>query len=543
MPDAQEHQFARMTDEKDSTNRVAYLEWREKPANFNGGVIIMISGGAYQSCCDVWHVRSLWPRFFEAQGFLCVNFVYRTPRPKGLPIYQSAWEDGQRAVRMVRSEAAKRGFDPEKIGVISMSAGSHLATLLATSSQTPAYAAIADLDKIPCHINFAITGAIAYGLTTSAVGNSDKNGGVGGKPNPEFKFDAKTCPMCMLHGGMDPYSPLASTHIYRELRKRKVPAEVHVWSDRNHGGFWADNWEECALGFIRQLNLDGKLGEEVPLELRYASDQDHDLAKYKKEYIWPEGKMPSATTNQCTPYLEWHFPRELKTTAIQIIYSGGGYWGNGPESFEVAPFRRFLNEKGMTVVTMKYRCPNPVREEKHLRPWQDLQRAIRMVKSEAPAYGLDAGRIGIMGSSAGGHLTLMGCLSSTKPAYESIDDLDKLPCNVNWGIGIYPAYALTDGVDHSNTTGGNDDSAVLVPEFAFDAGCCPMVFVHGDADNWATMNSVKTWEKLREMGIQSDLHTLVKRPHCFQRNAAPGTGSYTWMNRLWEFLTHKGFNK
>ena len=48
---------------------------------------------------------------------------------------------------------------------------------------------------------------------------------------------------------------------------------------------------------------------------------------------------------------------------------------------------------------------------------------------------------------------------------------------------------------------------------------------------------------MRLMGIQSDLHTLVKRPHCFHRTAAEGTGSYNFLNRIWEFLTKKGFNK
>ena len=70
-----------------------------------------------------------------------------------------------------------------------------------------------------------------------------------------------------------------------------------------------------------------------------------------------------------------------------------------------------------------------------------------------------------------------------------------------------------------------------------------MVFIHGDADGWAAMNSVKVWEQMRRMGIHSDLHTLCKRPHCFQRSAAPGTGSYTWLGRIWEFMNHKGINK
>ena len=147
MPDAQPHQIAAMTDEADGKDfkpdkhRVAYLEWFDAPATPALGCMILISGGSYQNCCDVGLIK-MWRETFTKLGFQCVNFVYRTPRPEGIPIYQTAWEDGQRAVRMVRSEAEKRGFDPERIGAISMSAGSHLATLLATSSQTAAYAPV-----------------------------------------------------------------------------------------------------------------------------------------------------------------------------------------------------------------------------------------------------------------------------------------------------------------------------------------------------------------------------------------------------------------
>ena len=114
--------------------------------------------------------------------------------------------------------------------------------------------------------------------------------------------------------------------------------------------------------------------------------------------------------------------------------------------------------------------------------------------------------------------------------------MDKLPCNVQWGVGIYPAYALTDGADKNNTTGGNADSAVLVPEFSFDLDTAPMYLVHGDADGWAAMNSVKVWEKMRAMGIQCELHTLALRPHCFQREAAPGTGSYNFVENIGEYV-------
>jgi acetyl esterase/lipase len=149
-----------------------------------------------------------------------------------------------------------------------------------------------------------------------------------------------------------------------------------------------------------------------------------------------------------------------------------------------------------------------------------------------------------MGFSAGGHLTLMCATSSRRRAYwNNIDDIDKVSCKVQWACPIYPAYSLTDGADAPNRTGGNCDSAVPVPEFSFDLDTPPMCFVHGDADGWAAMNSVKCWEKLRRMGIQSDLHTLAGRGHCFQFKAMPGTGSYTWLDRIWEFMNHKGFNR
>ena len=539
MPHRQEHQIAAMTDETSSEkfkadkHRVAYLEWYEKPDESvrTDACMILISGGAYQTCCDVDLVEK-WHQELTRQGIQCVKFVYRTPRPVDLPIYQSAWEDAQRAVRMVRSEAKKRGFDPEKIGTISMSAGSHLALLLATSSQTPAYEKVDDLDTIPCHINWAIVNAPAYVTTDGDIGVPATRQGYGTDValSPIFKFDEKTCPMSLHHGGMDEYTPNGSTLIYRELRKRHIPAELHLYPNLGHGAFGL----ERGIEFMNQMEFYRKLQPEVSLMSRYAND---DARREKvTEDVWPEGKMPDAQEHQCKPYLEWHFPKEKKTDAIQIIYSGGSYEGNGPDGFEVAPARRYLNELGMTVVTMKYRTPRPKGLAKHTTAWEDLQRAVRIVRSKAASYGLNPDKIGIMGSSAGGHLTLMGVTSSMHQSYLPIDDIDRLPCNVQWGIGIYPAYALTDGSNVHNTTGGNDDSAVLVPEFSFDLKTAPMLFIHGDADGWAAMNSVKTWEKMRSMGIQSELHTLCRRDHCFQKNASPGTGSYTWLDRIGDYL-------
>ena len=557
MPDAQPQQIAAFLQEQQAPgfnpdeHRLPYIEWMPPPAKPNGVCMILISGGGYRRLADAIHVR-VWNERFTAIGCQCVTLVYRTPRPEGIEIWRTAWEDGQRAVRLVRREARMRGFDPEKIGTMSHSAGSHLALLLCASSQTSAYAPVDHLDRdVSCHINFAVTGAIAYGLV------SEKGKG-GVRLDDCFRFDAKTVPMCMFHGGIDPITPLSSTYAYRELRRRKVPAELHLFADRKHGFYGKnpgkrestayDNWFARAHEFMIQLGFLGELEKEVSLMERFPADF-HDTAKYEKRNLWPDGKMPhrqlkeNGADAQGTAYLEWYIPAKLTTKSIQIIYSGGAYVGNSPNGFEVAPMRRFLNEKGMAVVTMKYRSPRPKNIPKHMTAWADLQRCIRIVRSEAPVRGLDPNRIGIMGSSAGGHLTLMGAVSSRSRAYDPVDYIDEIPCKVQWAVAVYPAYALEEGANSPCPKGGLSRDSRIVPELAFDEDTCPVLFLHGDSDVHSPMASVMCWEKMRDMGIGCDLHTLALRGHTFQKTASPGTGSYTWMDRVWEFMNHKKLNR
>ena len=547
IPDAQPHQIAAPSQVADKPgfkadeHRMPYLEWSEPPAadKKTKACVILISGGGYSCTCDGPAFRPLEKKLLE-NGITCVWLWYRTPRPKGLPIYQWGWEDGQRAVRLVRKAAAERGYDPEKIGVLGCSAGSHLSLLLALNSQTPAYQKVDEIDDIPCHVNFAIPMCPAYVLTDGLTGtNKTKGEAPDAVVDSLFKFDDKTCPVCFFHGGNDPYSPNGSTKLYRKLREKKIPAELHLDPDRGHGPVDAHKFGR-AIEFMRQMGFLGELQKPVSHDHRFMPG---DTVRTEKEMLWPEGKAPDPSDNQkYAPYLVWFIPEKLKTKAIQVVVPGGAYQFcnfNG----EGTPVAHYLNSKGMATVVVMYRCPRPKDKPKHLSGWQDAQRAIRMVRAEAPKRGLDPDRIGLMGFSAGGHLTIMTATNAKTPAYEPVDEIDKLSCAVQWACPIYPAYTLTDGVDCPNTTGGNADSAVLVPEFSFDELTPPMCFVHGDADGYASMASVKTWEFLRSKGIQSELHTLAKRGHCFQMSSSPGTGSYTWNDRIWDFLTKKGLNK
>ena len=277
----------------------------------------------------------------------------------------------------------------------------------------------------------------------------------------------------------------------------------------------------------------------------------------EREYIWPEGKMPDVQPHQIAaktgekdapgfipadflrPYIDWYAPNpECRTDLCVITVSGGGFEICCDAERLRPAIDRFV-KAGITVADVTYRTPRPRGMPIYQSAWEDLQRAVRIVRSKAAAKGLDPERIGIMGGSAGGHLALMGATSSRRRTYLPIDDIDKLSCKVQWAVAIYPAYALTDGIDGLNTNGGNTDDDRLVSDFSFDLDTCPVLFIHGDSDGYSAMASVKAWEQLRRMGVQGEVHTLATRPHCFQASAAPGTGSYTFLDRIWEFMNHK----
>ncbi len=274
----------------------------------------------------------------------------------------------------------------------------------------------------------------------------------------------------------------------------------------------------------------------VALSVAFAAVAFGAFAQSEKIMLWPEGKMPSAQAHQRVPYMMWHVPKKLTTKAILIAVSGGGYNGNGIEGFEVSPMRDYMLEKGMTVVTMLYRTPRPKGMAKHVTAWQDAQRTVRLARKLAKERGLDPDSIGFTGCSAGGHLTVMTAVSSLTPAYEPVDEIDAIPCNVNWAIPVYPAYLLADGADQYNTKKGNDLATEFVPELSFDAATPPMCFFHGDVDGWSAMGSVRAYHKLRTMGVPAELHALALEEHCFQSNPRSGTPAAIWKDFAWAWL-------
>ncbi|EDM29321.1 xylanase [Lentisphaera araneosa HTCC2155] len=255
--------------------------------------------------------------------------------------------------------------------------------------------------------------------------------------------------------------------------------------------------------------------------------------------LWPQ-LAPGESDDKKAPRLYFFQAKKQLSDSLVLIFPGGGYHGLAidHEGWQVA---KYFNDKGINAVVLKYRVPRPKGQAKHMTAWQDAQRAVRVVRSNASKWKINPEKIAALGFSAGGHLTLMTATSSQTPAYQAIDELDKLPCHINYAVPVYPAYVLEDGSNGPNKGKGNNST--LVKDFKFDAKTPPMCLIHGDTDQYSPMNSVAIYHKLRTMNIPAELHIFAKVGHgfgarpCHKKNKHVGD----WLNRSYEALKVFGF--
>ncbi|MBR4105095.1 MAG: alpha/beta hydrolase [Thermoguttaceae bacterium] len=272
------------------------------------------------------------------------------------------------------------------------------------------------------------------------------------------------------------------------------------------------------------------------LAVLFAAATAISCSAFDEYNVWP-GVAPGEKAEAKKPTYEYWKPEKKTTDACLVVCPGGAYNGlaYGHEGDKIA---KFFTSKGITVVVLKYRVPRREGIPKHMAAWQDAQRMIRVVRSRAAEWEINPEKIGILGFSAGGHLTLMTSTTSQTASYEPVDDVDKLPCHVNFAVPVYPAYVLEDGADGPNAGKGNDST--MVGDFAFDDKTPPMCLIHGDNDVYSPMGSVAVYSKLRKMNIPAEMHIYAKIAHGFGGNPTDNHVG-DWMNRVAAWMKALGF--
>ena len=193
------------------------------------------------------------------------------------------------------------------------------------------------------------------------------------------------------------------------------------------------------------------------------------------------------------------------TGACVVIFPGGGYniLAYNHEGSEIA---QWLNSIGVTAIVVKYRIPRRPGLEKHQAPLQDAQRAIRLVRAHAEKWGIQKDRIGVLGFSAGGHLTVMAATQYRTSAYQPVDDFDKIECRPDFAIPIYPAYMMEDENEKRS-------SVALSELVLIDRNTPPMFVSVADRDANRAAASARLFTKLYEAGVPAEIHIVYGNAH------------------------------
>lgn len=260
--------------------------------------------------------------------------------------------------------------------------------------------------------------------------------------------------------------------------------------------------------------------------------------------LWP-GDAPGALGKEdkdiptLTPYL----PDAARATgAAIVICPGGGYAALAPH--EGKDYALFLNEQGVAGFVLKYRLG--FHGHRHPSMLQDAARAVRMVRARAAEWKIDPKRVGIMGSSAGGHLasTLLTHFDAGTP--DSSDVIERQSSRPDLGILCYAVISMLPPNVHTGSRDrllGKEPPAELVKllsnELQVTAQTPPCFLWHTWEDNSVRVeNSLEFAAALRRAGVPFDLHIFQQGRHGLGL-----AGGHPWTKDLVFWLKAQGFVK
>jgi acetyl esterase/lipase len=225
------------------------------------------------------------------------------------------------------------------------------------------------------------------------------------------------------------------------------------------------------------------------------------------------------------PSLRMLRPDKPNGTAV-LIAAGGGYRFIS-ERHEAGAAAKWLVERGITAFILTYRLPGEGWQVGPLAPLQDAQRALRLIRAQAKPLGLDEGRIGCMGFSAGGHLMGMLATRFQQQSYSAINSADQFSPRPDFAVLAYPVITLKAPYDHTWTRHqlvGHKPSDQAVSQWSVDTGVKPndppFFIVHAKDDPVANFeNALLMQRACQKASVPVELITLETGGHGFAMGA------------------------
>lgn len=230
------------------------------------------------------------------------------------------------------------------------------------------------------------------------------------------------------------------------------------------------------------------------------SGQERDMTTASDNAIAgrPLVRLGNVTVPTITLYL---VPKEKNTGAAVVVFPGGAYRivAIDLEGTEVCDW---LNGIGVNCLLVKYRVPGTGPYPKSSAALQDAQRAVGIAREHATEWGIDPKRIGVLGFSAGAHLSAALSTHYEQRLYPRVDGADEQSCKPNFALIIYPGYlALADKNMEFN------------PDIPVTAATPPTFLLQTEDDPAHVENVVEYFRALKKAGVPAELHVYAKGGH------------------------------
>ncbi len=274
-----------------------------------------------------------------------------------------------------------------------------------------------------------------------------------------------------------------------------------------------------------------------------------DAAETKPIEIWPElapgettrlpgeklpareGENPPITrvTNVTQPTMTVRRPKKPNGTGV-VILPGGGF-GRVVPDLEGTEAADWLNKLEVTAFVLSYRTTADPKTAGWIKPLQDAERALSLIRSRAEQYDLQKDRIGLLGFSAGGQVACRLLSNENKKTYDRIDAVDDTPHRPDFSILIYP-WNMYDAKTDS-----------LVAGIAVPKSCPPSYIVHTDDDRSSSLGAVLFYAGLKKHAIPAELHVYGNGGHGYGLRPQKNSQISSWPDHAAHWLSTRGLLK
>jgi acetyl esterase/lipase len=218
--------------------------------------------------------------------------------------------------------------------------------------------------------------------------------------------------------------------------------------------------------------------------------------------------------------------QEINTRTAVLICPGGGYWieAMDHEGYAIA---EWLESMGIAGIVLKYRLPYGHDSV----PSSDARQAMRIIRQHAGEWQIDPGKVGIAGSSAGGHLASTVGTRFDTGSINASNPLNRFSCRPDFMLLLYPVISFREDIGHMGSrinligeTNNWEHARPYANELHVTADTPPAFFVLADNDRSVDpRNSVNFYLAMKDFQIPAEMHIFQEGGHGFglQRNHLP----------------------